>query len=161
MKKFLLSLFTILSLNATAGDIVKVQRVAKSKPTKPTAMSYQATKGTLRLPATLRRTAVNGLTANFSVQTESAYVTVWNENFDSDERDVKGNLTLKGWTLNQGEGNVISFTKKQDTFNTIDENDVYSLFIEGPYQQFKRTKASATSTAISVPANGQLHAYIK
>jgi len=161
MKKFLLSLFTILSLNATAGDIVKVQRVAKSKPTKPTAMSYQATKGSLRLPGTIRRAAANGLTANFSVQTESAYVTVWNENFDSDERDVKGNLTLKGWTLNQGEGNVISFTKKQSDFSTIDENDTYSLYIDGPYQAFKRTKASATSSEISVPANGQLHAYIK
>lgn len=161
MKNFLLSLLTFFALNATAGDIVKVQRVAKSMPAKPTAMSYQATKGTLRLPATLRRTAANGLTANFSVQTESAYVTVWNENFDSDERDAKGNLTLKGWTLNQGEGNVISFTKKQSDFSTIDENDTYSLYIDGPYQAFKRTKASATSSEISVPANGQLHAYIK
>lgn len=161
MKNFLLSLLTFFALNATAGDIVKVQRVAKSKPTKPTAMSYQATKGSLRLPGTIRRAAANGLTANFSVQTESAYVTVWNENFDSDERDVKGNLTLKGWTLNQGEGNVISFTKKQSDFNTIDENDTYSLYIDGPYQAFKRTKASATSSEISVPANGQLHAYIK
>lgn len=161
MKNFLLSLLTFFALNATAGDIVKVQRVAKSMPTKPTAMSYQATKGTLRLPGTIRRTAANGLTANFSVQTESAYVTVWNENFDSDERDVKGNLTLKGWTLNQGEGNVISFTKKQSDFSTIDENDTYSLYIDGPYQAFKRTKASATSSEISVPANGQLHAYIK
>jgi PKD repeat protein len=161
MKILLLSLLTFFALNATAGDIVKVQRVAKSMPAKPTAMSYQATKGTLRLPATLRRTAANGLTANFSVQTESAYVTVWNENFDSDERDAKGNLTLKGWTLNQGEGNVISFTKKQSDFSTIDENDTYSLYIDGPYQAFKRTKASATSSEISVPANGQLHAYIK
>ena len=161
MKILLLSLLTFVALNATAGDIVKVQRVAKSMPAKPTAMSYQATKGSLRLPGTIRRAAANGLTANFSVQTESAYVTVWNENFDSDERDAKGNLTLKGWTLNQGEGNVISFTKKQSDFSTIDENDTYSLYIDGPYQAFKRTKASATSSEISVPANGQLHAYIK
>ncbi len=161
MKIFLLSLLTFFALNATAGDIVKVQRVAKSMPAKPTAMSYQATKGSLRLPGTIRRAAANGLTANFSVQTESAYVTVWNENFDSDERDMKGNLTLKGWTLNQGEGNVISFTKKQSDFSTIDENDTYSLYIDGPYQAFKRTKASATSSEISVPANAQLHAYIK
>ena len=161
MKKFLLSLFTILSLNATAGDIVIVQRVTKSAPVQPAAMAYQPTIGTLRQPSTIHRVATNGLTANFSVQTESAYVTVWNENFDSDERDVKGNLTLKGWTLNQGEGNVISFTKKQSDFSTIDENDTYSLYIDGPYQAFKRTKASATSSEISVPANGQLHAYIK
>ncbi|MCK8621875.1 PKD domain-containing protein [Prevotella sp. E13-27] len=161
MKILLLSLLTFFALNATARDIVKVQRVAKSKPTKPTAMSYQATKGSLRLPGTIRRAAANGLTANFSVQTESAYVTVWNENFDSDDKDAKGNLIITGWTIDKGEGDAITFKKKQDTFNTIDENDVYSLFIEGPYQAFKRTKASATSTAISVPANGQLHAYIK
>lgn len=151
----------VFSQQVVAGDVVKVQRVNRAAPvTALRAIDYQATTGTLNLPRTIRRAAANGLTADFSVQDTAAFVTVWSENFDSDERDAKGNLVLNGWTLDQGEGSVVTFTKVKKTFDTIDPNDVYSLYIDGPYQVFKRTKASATSSAVSVPANGQLHAYV-
>jgi PKD repeat protein len=158
-------LFLITSLVFTqqvmAGDVVTVQRVKKAAPVAALpAMSYQPTEGTLNLPRTIRRAAANGLKADFSVQDTTAFITEWSENFDSDERDAKGNLILKGWTIDQGEGNVVTFTKVKKTFDSIDPNDVYSLYIDGPYQVYKRTKASATSSAISVPANGQLHAYV-
>lgn len=161
--KFLVFILSgIFVLSATASDVVKVTRAKRHiQVAMPTAMPYQATTGHLNLPKTIRRTAANGMTADFSVQGAASSVAVWTENFDSDERDAKGNLILSGWTLDQGEGNVVTFTKVKKDFNTIDENDVYSLHIDGPYQVYKRTKASATSSAINVPANGQLHAYVR
>ena len=152
----------LFALYVSAGDVVKVSKVKHTTQIgMPASMVYQITEGKLNIPQTLRRTAANGIMADFSVQSATSNVDVWSENFDSDDRDAKGNLLLSGWTLDQGEGNAVTFTKEKKDFNTIDENDVYSLHIDGPYQVYKRTKASATSSAISVPANGQLHAYVR
>ena len=162
-KSLLLALLALGSLSANAGDVVKTSRVRKQvTKEQPAALPYQATFGRIKQPRMIRKVAANGLTADFTVQDSVSYITVWSENFDSDERDVKGNLTLAGWTIDQGEGNVVTFTKKKcDDYSAIDANDVYSLYIDGPYQTFKRTKASATSSAISVPTNSQLHAYVR
>lgn len=152
----------LFALYVSAGDVVKVSKVKHTTQLgMPAPMTYRITEGKLNTPQTLRRAAANGMTADFSVQGATSSVDVWSENFDSDERDAKGNLILSGWTLDQGEGNVVTFTKEKKDFNTINENDVYSLHIDGPYQAYKRTKASATSSAVSVPANGQLHAYVR
>ena len=152
----------LFALYVSAGDVVKVSKVRHTAQfDMPSSMAYRATEGKLNTPQTLRRSAANGLTADFSVQGATSSVAIWSENFDSDERDGNGNLIFSGWTIDQGEGNVVTFTKEKKDFNTIDENDVYSLHIDGPYQVYKRTKASATSSAISVPANGQLHAYVR
>lgn len=162
IKYFVFIFLGVFVLSATAGDVIKVTHAKRHVQIgKPAAIPYQATPGHLNTPQTIRRTAANGLTADFSIQNATASITVWSENFDSDERDAKGNLILSGWTLDQGEGNVVTFTKEKKDFNIIDENDVYSLHIDGPYQVYKRTKASATSSAINVPANGQLHAYVR
>jgi PKD repeat protein len=142
----------------TADNTIKVEPVKKAHIKKaPEAMEYRATFGTLNTPKTVRRADAKGLVADFSVQGESAYKVVWSENFDSNET-----LTQSGWTLDYGEGNAVTIEKKKsDDYNTIDENDVYSLYFDGPYQIFKRTKASATSPAVTVPANSQLHVYIR
>lgn len=161
--KQLLLVFSLLcSLQVSADDVVRVQRIKKASPMAAAPrMDYRPTEGKLNLPRTIRRTAANGLTADFSVQSTEAYTTVWSENFDSDDRDAKGNLILQGWTMDQGEGNVVTFTKQKKDFSDIDPDDVYSLYIDGPYQVFKRTKASITSAPVSVPSNGQLHAYVR
>lgn len=161
-KNMVLVFSVLFALYVSAGDVVKNSKVKHTTQLgMPAPMAYQVTEGKLNTPQTLRRTAANGLTADFSVQGATSSVAVWSENFDSNEQDAKGNLILSGWTLDQGEGNAVSFTKEKRDFNTIDENDVYSLHIDGPYQAYKRTKASATSSAVSVPANGQLHAYVR
>lgn len=103
----------------------------------------------------------NGLTADFSIQDGTSQVTVWSENFDSEELDPKGHLKMEGWTFDYGEGDVITFTKEQSDFSTIDEADHYSMHIDGPYQVYKRTKGWAQSPDIAVPANGQLHAWVR
>ena len=161
-KNIVLVLSVLFALYVSAGDVIRNSKVKHTTQLgMPAPMAYQVTEGKLNTPQTLRRTAANGMTADFSVQGATSSVAVWSENFDSNEQDAKGNLILSGWTLDQGEGNVVTFTKEKKDFNTINENDVYSLHIDGPYQVYKRTKASATSSAISVPANGQLHAYVR
>ena len=159
---FLCALMTSLALCAQAGDVVKVARVKRQLPKEaPAVLPYQMSAGQLNLPCVVRKAAANGLTANFSVQDQASYVTVWSENFDGDERDAKGRLKLTGWTIDSGEGDVVTFTKEKLDFNSIDSSDVYSMFIDGPYQVYKRTKASATSPSVSVPANGRLHAWVR
>lgn len=158
----LIMVFNSLQVGAVVGHTVKVTKVGRQVPQMDNVqLPYHILSGGARLRC-LHRAAANGLSANFSVQGADSQVSVWEENFDSEELDPKGNLKLDGWTFDQGEGSVISFTKKKSDFNIIDERDVYSLFIDGPYQVYKRTKASATTTsAIKVPANGVLHAYVK
>ena len=143
--------------SAAGGNPVKVKKVSCTVlQSEALQQSYLPTTGDAvhQRAVSLRRAAASGLTAAFSVQGDDAQVSVWEENFDTNELD--------GWIFDQGEGSVVSFTKKKSDFETIDPSDVYSLFIDGPYQVYKRTKASATTASkISVPANGVLHAFIK
>ena len=96
-----------------------------------------------------------GLIADFSIQGSGAQKTVWSEGFDAG---------MPAWEFNYGEGNAITFTLEQSPenyqFSAIDENDVQSLHIDGPYQTFKRTIGTATTPAMNVPANGQFHCYL-
>lgn len=169
MYKFLsVTLLALFSVVAVAQDNTKntqtaitSQRVTHKNSIAVPTFNYLPTNYNLSLPRTIHRVAANGLTADFSIQDGTSQVTVWSENFDSDERDAKGNLKFTGWTFDYGEGSVITFEKKSTGFSSVDPSDVYSMHIDGPYQVYKRTKASATSPEISVPANGEFHAYVR
>ena len=140
------------------GSIIS-QRVRKGTAkvqTEKLRMPYQTVTGVL--PHTIRKArlaAANGLTADFSVQDGSSQTEVWGENFDASN-------ALENWTLDQGEGNRITFELKNasTSFSTIDEKNVTSLYIDGGYSIPNRTKGYATSGDIQVPTNGRLHAYV-
>lgn len=109
-------------------------------------------------PATLalRTVASSAITASFSVQNDESQQAVWTENFDAG---------ASAWTLTPDADNNVTWSLKKSTgegraYSEIDANDVLSLFVEGPYQVYKRAIATATSSAVTVPANGVLHAYI-
>lgn len=110
----------------------------------------------LRAPGSFR-TGESALQPGFSVLGhEAADVTVWSENFD-DGAD--------GWTLEPT--SYATWTTKQigapgtaKSFSAIDPDDVQSLFVEGPYQTFRREITNATSPAFDVPANATLDAWI-
>ncbi len=134
----------------------KVKKTAFSHVVESWHVPYRLTPGTL--PHTVRKVhnaAANGLTANFSVQDGSSQQSVWAENFDATN-------SLSAWTIDQGEGNQITFELKNasTSFSTIDEHNVTSLHIEGGYSMPRRTKGYATSGQITIPANSQLHAYV-
>src|SRR5699024_1085212 len=82
---------------------------------------------------------------------------VWKEDFD-DGTD--------GWTFTNAEDfswtvkKITSTTDPSRDFSTYDPDDVQSLYIECPYQSFKRVIAIATSGQLDVPANAMLIGYI-
>lgn len=100
--------------------------------------------------------ADGSVTAAFSVKGAAADEAAWSDNFDNG---------LDGWTVDPT--TYVTWTTKQiaapgdaKSFSAIDPADVKSLFVEGPYQTFRREKSSATSPVFTVPANGMLHFWI-
>ncbi|MDE5660912.1 MAG: PKD domain-containing protein [Muribaculaceae bacterium] len=110
--------------------------------------------GVKRLKAPQSR--ADGLTADFSIAGGDARVPVCTHNFDSADH---------GWTL-QADNDVQWTVKKVNAghetrdFALIDPADVASLYVEGPYQQYKRAISSATSPAMAVPVNASLDFYV-
>lgn len=92
------------------------------------------------------------LAANFSCRNLDSETVMWSEGFDNG---------FGGWIADESEditwmlGNYAS-----DPFTNIDPDNVSSLFVEGPWQLYKRAKSSVTSPTLSIPANGSLKAYI-
>lgn len=157
MKKLrttLLSL-TVIALFAWAADNpIKVVKVKKTMTEKPGKVEYRQAETASTVAKRMQRKAEGDLVADFSVQGADAQTTVWSENFDEG---------MPAWTFNGGEGNAITFTlgsPSSKPFSQYDENDVQSLYIDGPYQTFKRTIGSATTGEIAVPTNGQFHCYV-
>lgn len=155
------ALGTTLASFATGDDNDKicVNRVETAAPAADKSllrMEYRPTAFPKTMPRTIRRAAANGLTADFSVQDGASQETAWSENFDGG--------TLADWTQDNGEGGNITFTLTQTTsnkaFSDIDPDDKQSLHIDGPYSIVRRTIGTLTSKEITVPANGQLHAYV-
>lgn len=98
----------------------------------------------------------SALNADFSVSGQAeGNVTTWSENFDNG---------TEGWTIDPT--SYVTWTTKQiaasgdKSFSTIDPDDVKSLYVDGPYQTFRREISSATSPAFTVPDNGSLEAWV-
>ena len=144
-----------LLLWANDGPIKKVKVGNRAEKPSATIANYKPSELTRQMARRLNAREATTALADFSVQQASAQTEVWSENFDNG---------TSGWTFNQGEGDVVTFTLEttegNKSFKEIDENDVQSLHIDGPYQTFKRTIGSATSPEISVPNNGQFHCYL-
>lgn len=115
---------------------------------KATAVPYEGmVKARHRLPA-----QEGALAANFSCKSDESDVVMWSEGFDNG---------MGGWIADETEDITWSLANyASDPFTSIDPTNVYSLFVDGPYQVFKRAKSSVTSPTLEVPANGNLKAYI-
>lgn len=95
--------------------------------------------------------------ADFTVAGQAGSdVTAWSENFDQGK---------DGWTIDPT--TYVTWTTKRiaaageaKSFSAIDPDDVASLYVEGPYQTFRREISSAVSPAITVPDNGTLEAWV-
>ncbi len=90
----------------------------------------------------------------FTADVPEASAPVWIENFD--------NGSLKNWTKDDAQN--VSWTVKaisgDKSFDTIDPDNLNSLYVEGPYQIHKREISSLTSNDFTVPFNGSFNAYV-
>jgi len=71
------------------------------------------------------------------------------------------NSGLQGWTCEATEYVTWSVEKATGShvFTDIDPDDAGSLFVSGPYQQYRREKSAAVSPAVAVPAQAQIDFY--
>jgi len=142
--KYTLALVLLAALPASSAII-------KHKPATAPAEQFA---GTRRAGAPAENSPA--LTADFSIAGGTAMVPVHTENFDA---------TPHGWTLQTGSDVTWSVKKMYagdaaKDFALIDPNDVASLYVDGPYQTFKRAVSSAVSPEFAVPANATLDFYV-
>ncbi len=97
----------------------------------------------------------SGLTADFTVAGASSLKPVFTENFDNGASTWKFDSTTEvTWTVKR-----IAEPGNAKSFSEIDPTDVSSLYVDGPYQVFKRETSHAISPAVAVPSNGSLSFY--
>ena len=155
MKKSLIVLLTLALGVSAYAQLPSKAAVANSKM--PRVTQKLKFNGTKELKNYLEPKSTE-LKASFTCLTESSEVTTWSENFD------KGTT---GWTFDNN-ADVPWITKKisgtitdyNKDFALIDSTDVKSLFVEGPYQIFKRATCAATSPEFNVPSNGSFLGYV-
>lgn len=101
-------------------------------------------------------TAEGSVTADFTVRGNDALSPVLVYGFDDG---------FGGWTPTNGK--YVTWTTKRvaeagnaKSFSNINPNDVASLYVEGPYQTYRRETSSIVSPTFEVPANGMLHFYV-
>ena len=97
--------------------------------------------------------AATTTTPIFTADVPEARGTVWSDNFD------KG---ITGWTFDPT--SYVTWSSKTTTgdraFSKIDSSDKSSLYVEGPYQVYRREISSATSGEFTVPFNGKLNMWV-
>lgn len=127
-----------------------VQRVAKSLPVENSLREKITPPQKLRI----LEQSNGSLTADFSCRDAANETVFWSENFDNG---------MDGWTETKGETQEVTWTLKQNSalpFSAIDPEDKQSLFVDGPYQIFKREISSLTSPQISIPDNAMLRLWM-
>ncbi|MDE7437866.1 MAG: PKD domain-containing protein [Muribaculaceae bacterium] len=146
--------FTVLSLVAlsafTAGATDFPNHSLSRKAVRPEAAQI----GRCSLPSFQSEGGI--LNADFTTDGSDALAPVVTFGFDTD---------FQGWTTDPTTNVTWSIKKESalsDThkFGQINPETQASLFVEGPYQVFKRETSSITSPAMEIPANGSLSFYI-
>lgn len=141
--KRLISIFFVSSVMASSADSLEPMCVNM-----PDNVS-----GAPVLQAVAPMSAVSGNTL-FTADVADAHVKSWGDDF---------NQGIGGWTMTAGSG-AVEWSAKASTgdkaFSAIDADDVKSLYVEGPYQTFKREVSSLTSGSVSVPYGARLSGWV-
>lgn len=148
MRKILLSVLCCFAILANAQTSVFECTPVKRAMGKAPVVAQKATTKSLK---TRKQNAA--LAAAFGVDGKGGDKVVWSEGFDNG---------LGEWTV-AGSDDVDCYVKANGTghcFTEIDPKSTGSLYMEGPYQYYKRGLKSATSPEISVPKNGKLTFYV-
>ena len=149
-KSFLSSFALVLAALSLQAQVAEPVRNAAERPSFSPVKVEQA--ASVAMPKRVRANVSGELKAAFSVQGASSQTAVWSDNFDQG---------ASSWALTNDPSGYVKWSLKNKGFNTVDAADVQSLYVEGPYQVFRRAVAYATSAGVSVPSNGAFHAYVK
>lgn len=134
-----------MAVTASADTIFKSRRVADNAVEAAPVVRYHApVKATA--PATDPDATVK---ASFTYKGGGSQAPVWTDNFDSG---------LGNWTIENT--SYVTWTTKSKGFSAIDPDDKGSMFVEGPYQAYRRECSSAVSQYVEIPANAEFHAYV-
>lgn len=147
MKKIIITALAAFSASALAVQAQDVPQIEVNK-------GFSIAAPALRYAGTVKmKTKAVSETPLFTADVPEARGAVWSDNFD------KG---ITEWTFDPTQ--YVTWTSKATTgdkaFSKIDANDKASLYVEGPYQTYRREISSATSKAFSVPYSAQLHLYV-
>ncbi len=118
------------------------------------AGSHETFAGVKKTAAPARSASVH---ADFSVKGTGSSAATWSENFN-------GGTLPTGWSADKTD--YVNWTVKliaadgDRSFSRIDPDDTGSLFVEGPYQTFRREISRAVSAPVEIGSNATLHAYI-
>lgn len=152
MKKIILTACTIVAASLAVAQVAHMVRNAQVQP------QYGSPIVTKASPKKTTRAMLNTsetVNAAFTIQGAEAQRQVWTENFDAGS---------EGWTFTPDQDNYVTIKLKTTTggqaYSAIDASDVQSLYMEGPFQVYRRAIGYATSPAINVPASGVLHANV-
>lgn len=149
--KYLNSLVTLVVASASvAGASTAMTR----KAVREAALAAPQQFGGVTMMA--HQTVAQALTADFTVEGASSLAPVYTDNFDNG---------IEHWKITTP-NDYITWEAKQigepgtaKSFSAIDPDDVKSLYVDGPYQTYRRAKSDITSPAIEVPAQGVLTFY--
>lgn len=152
MKPSAIALLGLLTAAGAAAFSPAPERIA-TKGTLPAAPVEKF--GGARRSAPLAA-AEGGLNADFTIAGATSSAPVFTENFDAPMKDWELEATPEvKWSLKQA-----GAPGTAKSFSAIDPNDKTSLYVDGPYQVYKREKSRATSPLIAVPRNGSLSFYV-
>ncbi len=139
------SLVTAAAVATSPVAPAKVKRAGNLAVETAPAVAYKAPTKALFAPGTA--------TVDITVKGTAAPEAAWSDNFDNGMSDwTKSPADYVTWTTKP-----ITGTK---SFATIDPTDVQSLFVEGPYQTFRRETAWIDSRSFTVPKDGALHFWV-
>lgn len=153
-KHFLLSIaLTAAASLPAAAFSPKAMPAAKNRANLPTAPTEKFD-GARRLAPLYA--GDGSLKADFSIAGADARIPVFAEHFDVAQpvNWVFDKTTEVTWKTKQA-----GAPGTAKSFSAINPDDVTSLFVEGPYQVYKREKSSAYSPEIELPANASLSFY--
>lgn len=128
--------------------------MARDVPNESVSRNFSVSAPVVKYAGATKMKAANTATTQlFTADVAEARGAVWSDNFDNG---------ISGWTIDPT--SYVTWSSKATTdakaFSKIDPSDKKSLYVEGPYQVYRREISSATSPKFNVPYSAQLHLWV-
>lgn len=126
---------------------------AQSVPNLKVSKDFAVPAPALKYAGAVKMKSASSSAPLFTADVPEARGAVWSDNFDNG---------IGGWTFDPTQ--YVTWSAKATTgtkaFSTIDPADKQSLYVEGPYQTYRREISSATSEAFEVPFSAKLSLWV-